>query len=120
MLESTDRPYDAQLNPNDSSAQTHGNVRCVTDLYMSQNKEIISKDGQEGYKQAAEAVKDSELKSLFGSYSQQRSKFASELQNEAVHLGKSKPEDFSSACGSLYRAWINLKEEVCGDGNLSE
>jgi hypothetical protein len=31
-------------------------------------------------------MKDSELKSLFGSYSQQRSKFASELQNEAVSV----------------------------------
>ena len=51
---------------------------------MTQQKEIIStinslietlKDGQEGFRQAAEAVKDSELKSLFSEYSLQRSQF---------------------------------------------
>jgi len=118
MLESTGGPYDAQPGPKDSSAQIARTVPCVTDLCMSQNKEIISKDGQEGYKQVAEVMKDSERKSLFGSYSQQRSKFASELQNEAIHLGKSKPGDSTSVCGSVHRAC--LKGEVCRDGNLSD
>jgi len=46
-------------------------------------------------------MKDSELKSLFGSYSQQRSKFASELQNEAVRLGDSKKIPAASAVRSI-------------------
>ena len=55
---------------------------------MSQQKEIIStinglietlKDGQEGFRQASAAVKDSQLKSLFSEYSLQRAKFAGEL-----------------------------------------
>jgi len=41
------------------------------------------KDGQEGFKQAAEGVADPQLKSLFNEYSQQRSRFANELQNQA-------------------------------------
>src|SRR5215217_4591780 len=45
------------------------------------------KDGQEGFKQAAEAVKDTQLKSLFEEYSLQRSRFAGELQNEAIGMG---------------------------------
>src|SRR3954466_8910861 len=72
---------------------------------MSLQKETIStinglietlKDGQEGFRQAADAVKDSQLKSLFNEYSMQRSRFAGELQSEAIGLGESDPEDSSS------------------------
>jgi uncharacterized protein (TIGR02284 family) len=88
---------------------------------MEQNKQTIStvnslietlKDGQEGFKEAAKGVADPQLKSLFNEYSQQRSRFASELQNQAEVLGESKPEDTSSAAGALHRAWINLKSAV--------
>jgi uncharacterized protein (TIGR02284 family) len=88
---------------------------------MAQQKEIIStinglietlKDGQEGFKQASEAVKDTSLKSLFNEFSLQRSKFAGELQSEAVRLGESEPEKDSSASGALHRAWINIKSAV--------
>jgi uncharacterized protein (TIGR02284 family) len=88
---------------------------------MTQQKEIIStlnslietlKDGQEGFKQAAEAVKDSDLKSIFSEYSLQRSKFAGELQAQAVQLGESDPEDSGSASGAMHRTWINIKSAV--------
>src|SRR5438046_1525095 len=70
------------------------------------------KDGQEGFKQAAQGVKDPQLKSLFTDYSLQRSRFATELQSEARVLGESEPETSSSAAGALHRAWINLKSAV--------
>jgi uncharacterized protein (TIGR02284 family) len=88
---------------------------------MAQKKEIIStvnslietlKDGQEGFRQASEAVKDAELKSLFNEYSSQRSRFAGELQNQAKQLGESDPETTSSVAGSMHRAWINLKSAI--------
>jgi uncharacterized protein (TIGR02284 family) len=85
---------------------------------MSNQKTIIDKlietlkDGQEGFRQAAEGVKDPQLKSLFNEYSQQRSRFATELQSEAQSLGESEPETSSSAAGALHRAWINLKSAV--------
>jgi len=88
---------------------------------MAQQKEIIStvnslietlKDGQRGFKEAAEAVKDPQLKTLFSEYSLQRSRFAGELQSQAIGLGESKPEDSSSVAGSMHRAWINLKSAV--------
>ena len=90
-------------------------------IYMAQQKEIVSKinslietlkDGQEGFKQAAEGVKDSKLKSLFQEYSQQRARFASELQSQARQLGEWKPENSSSAAGALHRAWIDIKSVV--------
>ena len=86
--------------------------------YMSQTKETIStlnslietlKDGQEGFRQASEAVQDSQLKTLFSEFSLQRSKFAGELQNHVIQLGDSSPETTSSTAGALHRAWINMK-----------
>ena len=85
---------------------------------MAQQKAIIStinglietlKDGQEGFKEAANAVKDPQLKSLFSDYSQQRSRFATELQNQEKSLGEAQPEETSSATGAMHRAWIDLK-----------
>jgi uncharacterized protein (TIGR02284 family) len=93
---------------------------------MAQQKETIStindlietlKDGQEGFRQAAEAVEDPELKSLFHEYSLQRSRFAGELQSEALRLGESKPEDSSSAAGAMHRTWINLKSAIAKRDN---
>jgi len=72
------------------------------------------KDGQEGFKQAAESVRDPELKALFGQYSQQRSRFAAALQSEARSHGETKPETSSSATGALHRGWINLKSAITG------
>ena len=72
------------------------------------------KDGQEGFKQASESVRDPELKALFGQYSQQRSRFAAALQSEARSHGETKPETSSSATGALHRGWINLKSAITG------
>jgi len=88
---------------------------------MAQNKQSIStlnslietlKDGEEGFKQAADGVVDLQLKSLFNEYSRQRGRFANALQTQAQSLGESKPERSSSAEGALHRAWINLKSAV--------
>src|SRR5215471_3770186 len=72
------------------------------------------KDGQEGFKQAAEAISDLKLKSLFRDYSQQRSRFATALQSEARRHGETDPETSSSATGALHRGWINLKSAITG------
>ena len=72
------------------------------------------KDGQEGFKQAAEGVSDPKLKSLFRDYSDQRSRFATVLQSEARRQGETEPETTSSAAGALHRGWINLKSAITG------
>ena len=71
------------------------------------------KDGQEGFKQAAEGVERSDLKSLFYELGQQRGKFAGELQSLVRELGGD-PETTSSASGALHRGWINIKSLVTG------
>ena len=72
------------------------------------------KDGQKGFEQAAEAVSDPKLKSLFSNYSQQRSRFAAALQSEARRNGETEPETSSSATGAMHRGWINLKSVITG------
>ena len=90
---------------------------------MNENREVISvldelvetlKDGQEGFKKAAEGVSDPKLKSLFLDYSNQRSRFATALQAEARKFGEKEPDDESSASGALHRGWINLKSALTG------
>ena len=71
------------------------------------------KDGQEGFKQAAEGVERSDLKSLFFEFSQQRAHFAGELQNIVQTLGE-EPETAGSTAGALHRGWINLKAAITG------
>ena len=90
---------------------------------MKEQKEIISvldelietlRDGQQGFRQAAESVSDPKLKSLFRDYSDQRSRFVTALQTEARKFGEKEPDNGSSAAGALHRGWINLKAAVTG------
>ncbi len=72
------------------------------------------KDGQNGFQTASEGVKNSELKTLFLGYSQQRAQFAGELQAEVRRLGGD-PEDTGSVAASLHRGWIDIKSAVTGE-----
>lgn len=71
------------------------------------------RDGQEGFKQAAEGVDSSELKSLFYELSQQRGAFTGDLQTLVQSLGGD-PENSGSIAGTLHRGWINIKSAVTG------
>jgi uncharacterized protein (TIGR02284 family) len=70
------------------------------------------KDGQEGFKQAAESVKDPQLKSLFEEYSRQRGRFAIELRSQAQSPDERDSKMSGSAAGALHRGWINLKSAL--------
>ena len=72
-----------------------------------------NKDGENGYNEAAQGVNSTDLKDLFMRYSQQRSQFAGELQNEVTKLGGS-PETSGSLTASLHRGWIDIKSAVTG------
>jgi uncharacterized protein (TIGR02284 family) len=66
------------------------------------------KDGEEGYRQAAENIKNSEYKSFFEQQSAERGRFASELQ---VHLPV-ESKDSGSVAGAVHRVWIDLKSKL--------
>lgn len=73
----------------------------------------ICKDGQEGFKQAAEGVTNSQLKTKFYEFSQQRSQFVGELQTLVRELGGD-PEKSGTVAGALHRSWIDIKSIVTG------
>ena len=71
------------------------------------------RDGQEGFRVAAEDVKSAPLKALFTKYSEQRGRFVGELQSFVQPTDK-EPETDSSFLGELHRGWINLKSALAG------
>lgn len=71
------------------------------------------KDGQEGFRSAAENVKSSDFKALFGELSMQRQQFAAELQRLVRDLGE-EAEKGGDLGGALHRGWMDLKAAITG------
>jgi uncharacterized protein (TIGR02284 family) len=86
----------------------------TTDYLSAVNKVItVCKDAEEGFRGAANAVKNPSLRSLFEQFSSQRAGFANELQG-AVSTAGFKPEDSSGVLGTLHHGWIALKGVLTG------
>jgi uncharacterized protein (TIGR02284 family) len=71
------------------------------------------KDGQNGYRAAAEQARAQELKRFFRYYASQRARFAAELQEE-VHRHGAMPPRRGTVAGALHRGWFHLKSAVLG------
>jgi uncharacterized protein (TIGR02284 family) len=67
------------------------------------------RDGQNGFQEAAEKVKRTDLKSFFIEVSAERGEFAEELQTELARLGKPEKKVSGSAEGALHRACVDTK-----------
>lgn len=76
------------------------------------------KDSEEGYREAAEKVKDREIHSLFLKYSLQRAAFAGQLQAEVVALG-GEAATTGSVEGAIHRGWVGLKSALTVDNDLA-
>ena len=72
------------------------------------------RDGHNGFREAAEKVKAADLKAFFNEVSLERGRFAEELQNELVRLGKPDKRVSGSTEGALHRAWIDTKVALGG------
>jgi uncharacterized protein (TIGR02284 family) len=96
------------------------NLGLTNDEVISTLNNLIEtcKDGQEGFQQAAEGVQNSNLKSVFYEYGQQRAQFAGELQTLVRELGGD-PENTSSTAGALHRGWINIKSAITGQDDAA-
>ena len=73
----------------------------------------ICKDGQDGFKDAAEGIERSDLKKTFYEFSQQRSEFVGVLQATVRSLG-GEPEKAGSFAAVVHRGWIDLKSAITG------
>lgn len=71
------------------------------------------KDGERGFKTAAEGLTRPDIKARFLDYSRERGQMSSELQAEVRKLGGD-PEQSGSMSGSLHRGWLDIKSVITG------
>lgn len=112
---------------NEYEGKTPITTEPTTTSTTASNDDVIStlnglietcKDGQDGFKEAAEGVDRSDLKSLFYEFSQQRSQFVGELQELVRTLGGD-PEKSGSVAGAIHRGWMNIKTAVTGNDDAA-
>lgn len=94
----------------------HSHVISVLEKLIQTNR-----DAQEGYRDAAEHLKDTQLRAFFNQQSTERANFAGELENELIRLGKHDPERKGTIGGAMHRRWVDLKAAVgAGDHSILE
>ena len=93
-------------------------MRMDADEVRSTLNDLIEtcKDGDEGFRNAAEKLKDSSIRSQFLQFAQQRARFAGELQAEVTRMG-GEPAKTGSTSGAMHRGWIGLKSAITGDND---
>jgi uncharacterized protein (TIGR02284 family) len=72
------------------------------------------RDGENGFRTAAQGVKDQHVKALFERFSRQRGEMVRELQQQVRALGGT-PDESGSVSASLHRGWMNIKSLVTGN-----
>ncbi|RZT38658.1 PA2169 family four-helix-bundle protein [Cupriavidus agavae] len=88
------------------------NVSVLNDLIE------VSRDGEEGFRKAAEDAKNPELKTLFSSRATECGAAVRELQSQVTALG-AKPEDHGSMAGAIHRGWVSLRSAVSDRSDLA-
>lgn len=71
------------------------------------------RDGEKGFRTAADGITNGDLATLFLNYAEQRNSFAAELQAEVRRLGGD-AETGGTAIGAVHRGWIDIKSAVAG------
>jgi uncharacterized protein (TIGR02284 family) len=94
---------------------THEGDVTNADVVSTLNNLIETcRDGQEGFREAAEGCDRTDLKTFFNSCSLERAGFAGELQSLVRGLGE-EPADEGSFAGALHRGWMDLKTAIAGN-----
>jgi len=71
-------------------------------------------DGQKGFADIGEHLKDEQVKRYFLAESLKRANFRAELENELHRAGMADIQESGSAAGALHRAWGDLKAKLGG------
>jgi uncharacterized protein (TIGR02284 family) len=77
-----------------------------------------SKDGEEGFRAAAEDSKNPELQAIFLRRAGDCASGAAELQQLVTRLGE-EPEDSGTVAGAVHRGWVNLKAAISSRSDLA-
>ncbi|MGO4331193.1 PA2169 family four-helix-bundle protein [Cupriavidus sp. 2TAF22] len=88
------------------------NISVLNDLIE------VSRDGEQGFRKAAEDAQNPELKSLFSGRASEIAGAVAELQAQVAALG-GKPEDHGSVAGALHRGWVSLRTAVADRSDLA-
>ncbi len=89
-----------------------------TDAAVTKDLIQTLEDGKEGFAKGAEKLADSdrpELATAFRQNSQQRERFATDLQEMAKGYGD-QIDDSGTVAGTLHRGWMSLKDALTGSG----
>ena len=73
-----------------------------------------ARDGERGFREAAEHFKSAELKTMAQRISSERAGFAKELEPELQSSVGKEEHPTGTAEGSLHRAWIDIKTALGG------
>jgi len=76
------------------------------------------RDGQNGFKEAAENVKSPDLKTFLNQLATERAQFVSELQLEVRKLGGD-PQKSGSTTAAMHRVWMDIKGTLTGKDDHS-
>ena len=91
----------------------------TTDINATLNDLIeTSKDGEKGFRAAAEDTKDPELRRIFLARAEDCARGAAEFQGMVARTGD-KPEQSGSVAGAVHRGWMNLKAAVAGRDDVA-
>src|SRR5437763_9039101 len=71
------------------------------------------RDGESGYRLAADHARDAGLKALLQDYAEQRAQFAAELQGELGRLG-AHDHRTGTIAGALHQGWADIKSAATG------
>ena len=91
------------------------------------NKKVVStlnelietcRDGLDGFKEAAQNVKNPDLKSFFNDAATERAFCVQELQTEVRNLG-GEAEKTGSTAGAIHRVWMDIKGTLTGKDDHS-
>jgi uncharacterized protein (TIGR02284 family) len=67
----------------------------------------VNKDGEAGFRQAAENIGAPEVKGLFNGFADERKEFVKDMQMQVVDLGGD-PQTVGTIVGTIFQGWTNL------------
>jgi uncharacterized protein (TIGR02284 family) len=74
----------------------------------------ILQDGQKGFADIGEHLKDNTLKRYFLAESLKRAAFRADLENQLHHAGVHDVKESGTAAGTVHRVWADLKAKLGG------